>query len=117
MSHSDFLFTNALLIDPGTGTFGQRDLLVRDGRVEATAPTLAPYPQWKRPEGPLEIYDLKGYALFPGLVDIHVQVEGRLPVVEGHAIGHRVKRVLRHSDLGIVDVLVHLEPHEESDGE
>jgi len=50
----------------------------------------------------------------PGwLVDIHVQVDGRLPVVEGHAIGHQVKRVLRDSDLGIVDVLVHLEPDED----
>ena len=49
----------------------------------------------------------------PGwLVDIHVQVDGRLPVVEGHAIGHRVKRALCDSDLGIVDVLVHLEPDE-----
>ncbi|NIL99734.1 MAG: cation diffusion facilitator family transporter [Acidobacteria bacterium] len=47
----------------------------------------------------------------PGwLVDIHVQVDGRLPVVEGHAIGHRVKRELRDSGLGILDVLVHLEP-------
>jgi len=50
----------------------------------------------------------------PGwLVDLHVQVDGRLPVVEGHAIGHRVKRALCDSDLGIVDVLVHLEPDAE----
>ena len=50
----------------------------------------------------------------PGwLVDIHVQVDGRLPVVEGHAIGHRVKRALCESELGIVDVLVHLEPDED----
>ena len=50
----------------------------------------------------------------PGwLVDIHVQVDGRLPVVEGHAIGHRVKRELCDSELGIVDVLVHLEPDED----
>ncbi len=74
MSHSDYLFTNALLVDPGNGIFGQRDLLVRDGRVEATAPSLAPYSEWKRPEGSLEIYDLKGMALFPGLVDIHIHL-------------------------------------------
>ena len=54
----------------------------------------------------------------PGwLVDIHVQVDGRLPVVEGHAIGHRVKHGLCDSDLGIVDVLVHLEPNEEPGGD
>jgi len=47
----------------------------------------------------------------PGwLVDIHVEVDGRLPVVEGHAIGHRVRETLRNSPLGILDVLVHLEP-------
>ncbi len=74
MRTSDYLFTKALLVDPGNGTFGQRDLLVRDGRVEATAPSLAPYSEWKRPGGPLEIYDLNGMALFPGLVDIHVHL-------------------------------------------
>jgi len=47
----------------------------------------------------------------PGwLVDIHVEVDGRLPVVEGHAIGHRVQETLCNSSLGILDVLVHLEP-------
>jgi divalent metal cation (Fe/Co/Zn/Cd) transporter len=48
-----------------------------------------------------------------GLVDIHVQVDGRLTVVEGHAIGHEVKRTLFASDLRIVDVLVHLEPDQD----
>ena len=71
---SDFLFSNALLVDPGTGTFGSRDLLVRDGRIVESAPSLAPYQQWKREEGPLEIYDLTGYSLFPGLVDIHIHL-------------------------------------------
>ena len=47
----------------------------------------------------------------PGwLVDIHVEVDGRLPVVEGHAIGHRVQETLCNSSLGVLDVLVHLEP-------
>ena len=47
----------------------------------------------------------------PGwLVDIHVEVDGTLPVIEGHAIGHEVKRALCNSDLRLLDVLVHLEP-------
>jgi cation diffusion facilitator family transporter len=48
------------------------------------------------------------------LVDIHVMVDGRLPVSEGHAIGHEVKRALRDSELGILDVLVHIEPNDEA---
>jgi divalent metal cation (Fe/Co/Zn/Cd) transporter len=44
------------------------------------------------------------------LVDIHVQVDGQLAVVEGHAIGHRVKEALCTSALGVLDVMVHLEP-------
>jgi dihydroorotase len=47
---------------------------VRDGRIAEIAPSLAPYPQWKRDERPLAIYDLKGYCLLPGLVDIHVHL-------------------------------------------
>jgi cation diffusion facilitator family transporter len=50
----------------------------------------------------------------PGwLVDIHVEVQGRLPVAEGHAIGHRVRDALCSSRLGILDALVHLEPSAE----
>ena len=44
------------------------------------------------------------------LVDIHVMVDGDLPVSEGHEIGHDVKRALLRSDLGVLDVLVHIEP-------
>lgn len=44
------------------------------------------------------------------IVDIHVQVEGEITVAEGHAIGHQVKGELCSSGLGILDVLVHIEP-------
>jgi len=47
------------------------------------------------------------------LVDIHVMVDGNLPVSEGHEIGHDVKRTLLQSDLGVLDVLVHIEPADE----
>jgi cation diffusion facilitator family transporter len=46
------------------------------------------------------------------LIDIHVMVDGNLPVSLGHEIGHDVKRTLLQSDLGVLDVLVHIEPAE-----
>jgi cation diffusion facilitator family transporter len=47
-------------------------------------------------------------------VDIHVEVEGDMSVREGHEIAHLVKDALLHSDLRILDALVHIEP---ADGE
>jgi cation diffusion facilitator family transporter len=43
-------------------------------------------------------------------VDIHVEVNGQMPVYKAHAIAHDVKDVLMTSSLGIADVLVHIEP-------
>ncbi len=45
------------------------------------------------------------------LVDIHVEVDGRLTVSRGHQIGHAVKDSLLGSELPILDALVHVEPH------
>lgn len=44
------------------------------------------------------------------LVDIHVHVDGRLSVREGHAIAHAVKDALVSAPLTITDVAVHIEP-------
>ena len=44
-------------------------------------------------------------------VDIHVEVDGEMSVREGHEIAHLVKDGLLHSDLRILDALVHVEPH------
>jgi len=44
------------------------------------------------------------------LVDLHVQVDGNLPVHEGHRIAHAVKDALKASSLRVSDVLVHIEP-------
>ena len=46
-------------------------------------------------------------------VDIHVEVAGEMSVREGHEIAHLVKDGLVHSDLRILDALVHVEPHVE----
>ena len=52
------------------------------------------------------------------LADIHIQVDAKLTVDEGHRIGHRAKDRLLHEFASLRDVLVHLEPypHEHSDG-
>ncbi len=48
-------------------------------------------------------------------VDIHVEVDGEMSVREGHEIAHLVKDGLLHSDLRILDALVHVEPHRDAD--
>ncbi len=74
MKAKRILFTNGLLVDPGAGLFGQRDVLLVDGLVKAVAPSLAPFSEWKMDGDELWVYDLKGMHLFPGLVDIHVHL-------------------------------------------
>jgi cation diffusion facilitator family transporter len=44
------------------------------------------------------------------LVDIHVEVDGALPVREGHRIAHEVKDALLAAEVGVLDALVHIEP-------
>jgi cation diffusion facilitator family transporter len=44
------------------------------------------------------------------LVDIHVEVDGAMPVREGHRIAHEVKDALLAGDVGVLDALVHIEP-------
>jgi len=46
------------------------------------------------------------------LMDIHVVVDGGITVRDGHRIGHDVQSALYGSDLGIHDVIVHVEPDE-----
>ena len=45
-------------------------------------------------------------------VDLHVVVEGAMPVRKGHRIAHEVKDAIRRSNPKISDVLVHIEPME-----
>ena len=44
-------------------------------------------------------------------VDLHIEVDALLPVRDGHEIAHRVKDALLASDLSILDVSLHVEPH------
>jgi len=50
------------------------------------------------------------------LTDIHVEVDGGIPVREGHRIAHDVADALKGAPLRIVDVVVHVEPAPERDG-
>lgn len=43
-------------------------------------------------------------------VDLHVWVDGSIPVSEGHRIAHEVKDVVKQSNPSVADVLVHVEP-------
>ncbi|MFM7540919.1 MAG: cation diffusion facilitator family transporter [Planctomycetota bacterium] len=45
-------------------------------------------------------------------VELHVEVNGRSTVQEGHDIGGRVRSELRKSPLRIADAFIHIEPHE-----
>jgi cation diffusion facilitator family transporter len=43
-------------------------------------------------------------------VDMHLEVNGKMPVEDAHQIGHNVKATLQASRPDIADVLIHLEP-------
>jgi cation diffusion facilitator family transporter len=47
-------------------------------------------------------------------VDLHILVDGRMTVREGHDISEAVKQNLLADGPEVVDVVVHLEPHEEA---
>jgi len=47
---------------------------------------------------------------FDYYVDIHIEVDGKLSVTEGHCIAHLVKDTLLESSLRVINVLVHVEP-------
>ncbi len=44
------------------------------------------------------------------LIEIHVQVDGNLPIRRGHELAHDVKNALLASSIAVLDVLVHVEP-------
>jgi cation diffusion facilitator family transporter len=48
---------------------------------------------------------------FGYFVDLHIEVDGRLPVRDGHEIAHRVKDALVGSELKVLDATIHVEPY------
>ena len=62
-------------------------------------------------EGVQSIHALRTRYLGPGLqVDLHVLVDPKLTVVEGHEIAGAVKRRLLDEGPDVLDVLIHIEP-------
>ncbi len=47
---------------------------------------------------------------FDYFIEIHVIVNGTISVADGHRIGHEVKKVLFDAELGVIDVVPHIEP-------
>lgn len=45
-------------------------------------------------------------------VELHIEVDGKVPVIEGHRVAHQVEDRLFHSELQIIGTVVHVEPHE-----
>ena len=66
---SDVLILNGRLIDPASGVDGQRDVLLRQGRVAAVEP-----PGGLKDVKAKETFDAAGMIVAPGLVDIHVHL-------------------------------------------
>ena len=46
--------------------------------------------------------------------DLHVRVDGKLTVAQGHAIAHEVKKAVLAAGSGVADVIVHIEPAEDA---
>ena len=64
---STLLIRQGTVIDPENGIFGERDVLVADGKIAAVTEQYTE----PLPEG-TEILDAKGKWVMPGLIDLHV---------------------------------------------
>jgi cation diffusion facilitator family transporter len=64
-------------------------------------------------EGVRSVHAIRSRYLGSGLIlDLHLMVDGHLTVHEGHEIAGIAKsRLLREGDLGLIDVLIHIEPY------
>src|SRR5690349_841274 len=61
----DLLLSGGTVLDPASGRQGRFDVGVREGRIAAIEPRLAP-------EGAARVLDVAGRYVTPGLVDFHV---------------------------------------------
>ncbi len=49
---------------------------------------------------------------FSYYVDLHVTVDGNIPVRDGHTIARNVRNAIRKSNASVAEVLIHIEPHD-----
>jgi dihydroorotase len=66
---SDVLILNGRLVDPASGVDGERDVLLRHGRVAAVE-----MPGGLKEAKAKDTFDAKGMIVAPGLVDVHVHL-------------------------------------------
>ncbi len=43
-------------------------------------------------------------------VDLHIQVDGQMPVIQAHSLSHQIQKMLQQTNPEIVDVVIHIEP-------
>lgn len=67
MATYDLAIRGGEVIDPATGTRGQLDVAIRNGRVEAVAAGIPA-------DAARETYDATGHLVVPGLIDFHTHV-------------------------------------------
>src|SRR6266481_3192149 len=70
---SDILILNGRLVDPASGVDGERDVLLRDGRVAAVERP-GGFDGVKVKETGSQVIDASGMIVAPGLVDVHVHL-------------------------------------------
>lgn len=75
----DVLLKNGIVVDPVNNLEGVRDVGIKDGVIVEIAPEL-------NPAQSKENFDLKGYYVVPGLVDLHIHASSWL----GGRFGHKM---------------------------
>jgi dihydroorotase len=65
MADYDLLLAGGIVLDPASGRNGRFDVAIRDGRIAAIEPRLAP-------ETAARVLDVRGCHVTPGLIDFHV---------------------------------------------
>lgn len=85
------------------------DTGLSEGEVEAIRTTLATTP------GVIDLHELRTRRMAHRvLVDVHIQVDGRITVAEGHAIGETARHRVLAAHPEVLEVLIHLDA--ENDG-
>jgi dihydroorotase len=100
----DLLLQGGRVIDPGSGTDGLRDVAIRNGKIAVVQSGVLP-------SSAMEVVDVTGKVVLPGLIDTHAHVYQyvtadvsncratvRRPMHVGCAAAHRVSRGSRQKD-------------------
>ncbi|HYL79225.1 MAG TPA: hypothetical protein VEU07_00345, partial [Candidatus Acidoferrum sp.] len=75
----DVLLRSGRVVDPATAQDGVADLAVANGKIAEVAPEIDPTQA-------AEVFDLRGFCVVPGVIDLHTHVSEWL----GGKCGHRM---------------------------